>query len=112
MNKKEAIYEYLSRHHIGEQNAVCSKELQRLISLDGRDLRRKINSLRQDGVAICSGPMGYYYAASQKEINKTVCRLNGLVTTISNARTGLLYASVRSDRELSVKIQIELNGRA
>ena len=89
-----------------------SKELQRLFSLDGRDLRRKINSLRQDGVAICSGPMGYYYAASQKEINKTVCRLNGLVTTISNARTGLLYASVRSDRELSVKIQIELNGRA
>jgi hypothetical protein len=50
--------------------------------------------LRQDGFPICSDETGYYYADNQKEINTTVCRLNELVTKVSNARTGLLFASI------------------
>ena len=76
--------------------------------LDGRTLRRKISSLRQDGHPICSDETGYYYAESQKEINATICRLNTLVTKISNARTGMLYASVLSDEPVSVSIRISL----
>lgn len=108
MDKKSAIQEYLQKHHTGEQKAVCSKELQRLFSLDGRSLRRKVNRLRQEGVPICSGAAGYYYAASQQEINETVNRLNHMVTRVSNARTGLLHAALLPHSGLTVEIHIEL----
>jgi hypothetical protein len=108
MDKRTAICNYLKKHHTGKENAVFSRELERLFSLDGRALRRKISSLRQDGHPICSDGSGYYYAENQKEINATICRLNTLVTRISNARTGMLYASVQSDEPVSVSINIEL----
>ncbi len=108
MDKRTAICNYLKKHHTGKENAVFSRELERLFSLDGRALRRKISSLRQDGHPICSDGSGYYYAENQKEINATICRLNTLVARISNARTGMLYASVQSDEPVSVSINIEL----
>lgn len=108
MDKKTAICNYLKKYHSGKDNAVLSRELERLFSLDGRTLRRKISSLRQDGHPICSDETGYYYAETQKEINATVCRLNELVTHISNSRTGLLYASVMSPEPVTVNININL----
>ena len=108
MDKRTAICNYLKKYHTGKENAVFSRELERLFSMDGRTLRRKISSLRQDGYPICSDETGYYYAESQKEINATICRLNTLVTKISNARTGMLYASVLSDEPVSVSIRISL----
>ncbi len=109
MDKKTAIHEYLKRHHIGKSRAIYSRDLQRLFCIDGRTLRRKINALRKDGVPICSDESGYYYAQHQREINDTVCRLNGLLTTMSNARTGLLFASIlpqtASKVELTIKIE-------
>jgi hypothetical protein len=108
MDKRTAICNYLKKYHTGKEKAVFSRELERLFSMDGRTLRRKISSLRQDGHPICSDETGYYYAESQKEINATICRLNTLVTKISNARTGMLYASVLSDEPVSVSIRISL----
>ena len=94
MEKRQAICDYLREYHTGRQNAVYSRELERRFNLDGRNVRRKISKLRQEGVPICSGDTGYYYAASQDEVNETVKRLNQLVTKVSNARTGLLYAQI------------------
>ena len=108
MDKRTAICNYLKKYHTGRDNAVYSRELERLFSLDGRTLRRKISSLRQDGHPICSDETGYYYAENQKEINATIYRLNTLVTRISNARTGMLYASVMTDEPVSVSININL----
>lgn len=108
MDKRTAICEYLRKYHTGRSKAVYSCELERLFSLDGRTLRRKISSLRQDGFPICSDETGYYYAETQEEINDTVCRLNSLVLRISNARTGMLYASVMSNEPVTVNIKINL----
>ena len=108
MDKRTAIYEYLKKHHTGKEKAVLSRELERLFCIDGRNLRRKISSLRKDGVPICSDETGYYYADNQQEINQTVCRMNELVTTISNARTGLLFASILPDRDVTVEVKIKL----
>ena len=94
MEKRQAICDYLREYHTGRQNAVYSRELERRFDLDGRNVRRKISRLRQEGVPICSGDTGYYYASSQDEVNDTVKRLNQLVTKVSNARTGLLYAQI------------------
>ena len=108
MDKCTAICAYLKKYHTGKERAVYSRELQRLFSLDGRNLRRKINRLRQEGYPICSDENGYYYAENQQEVNDTVCRLNQQITMISNARTGMLYASVLCAESASVQINIKI----
>ena len=109
MDKRTAICEYLNKNHTGKEKAVYSRELQRLFCIDGRNLRRKISSLRKDSFPICSDETGYYYADNQEEINDTVCRMNELVTTISNARIGLLFASILPERGMTVEVTIKLD---
>lgn len=109
MDKKSAICMYLKNNHTGKSRAIHSRDLQRLFSIDGRTLRRKVSALRQDGYPICSDETGYYYADNQKEINDTVYRLNGLVTKVSNARTGLLFASI-FPAPVNVEITVCVNG--
>lgn len=108
MDKKKAICEYLRKDHTGRERAVHSKELQIIFKLDGRSIRRIISSLRQDGHPICSDESGYYYADNQQEINNTVARLNELVTKISNARTGLLFASVLGEKDRIIEVTIKV----
>ena len=109
MDKKATICAYLKEHHTGKSRAILSRDLQRLFSIDGRNLRRKISSLRQDGYPICSDESGYYYADNQKEINQTVYRLNGMLTKVSNARTGLLHASLQPT-PVTIEITVIMNG--
>ena len=109
MDKKAAICAYLKEHHTGKSRAILSRDLQRLFSIDGRNLRRKISALRQDGCPICSDESGYYYADNQKEINQTVYRLNGMLTKVSNARTGLLHASIQPT-PVTIEITVFMNG--
>ena len=104
MSKKEEICEYLREFHKGRENAVLSRELQYIFRLDGRNIRRNVAKLRQQGYPICSDENGYYFAESQTEINQTVGRLNCLVTAVSNARTGLLYASANRPMEITIKL--------
>lgn len=112
MDRKKAICEYLRQNHIGKEKAIHSKELEKLFMLDGRNIRRKISALRQDGFPICSDETGYYYADNQEEINHTVCRLNELVTKVSNARTGLLFASVLGEKEQTMERRTALRSKA
>ena len=105
MDKQKEILEYLQQHHTGGDKAVCSKELERLFSLNGRSIRRIISSLRKDGNPVCSSGRGYYFARTQDEINDTVSRLNELVTGVSNARTGLLYAKIVPDTAVEIIIR-------
>ena len=44
MDKKATICAYLKEHHTGKSRAILSRDLQRLFSIDGRNLRRKISS--------------------------------------------------------------------
>lgn len=73
MNKSYEIMCYLRDHHKGEDKAILSRNLERLFDLDGRSLRRKISELRDNGYRICSGPKGYYFAASEEEFISYLC---------------------------------------
>ena len=108
MDKKKAICEYLRKNHHGAENSIPRKELDKLFLLDGRIMRPKISPLRHYGFPICSDETGYYYADNQKEINTTVCRLNELVTKVSNARTGLLFASILGENAQTVEVTIKV----
>ncbi len=105
---EDRLLQYLKLYHTGKENAVYSKELEQRFSMGGRSIRRVINQLRQDGNPICSNCRGYYFARSQEDVNKTVKWLNGLVTGVSNARTGLLYSPV-SNGSGTVTITIEVS---
>ena len=98
MDKNAALCVYLKKYHTGKEKAVPSTELEQLFSLNGRNLRRKINRLRQDGVPICSDRSGYYFAANQEEVNATVFRLTGLVTNNIQCsdRTAVFFAFRRA----------------
>lgn len=107
--KIEAIHYYLKHYHRGKDAAVHSSELERLFSISGRGLRRMVSKLRQEGCPICSDETGYYYAENQHEINRTVGWLNDLVTGVSNARTGLLYAKTFPDN-MRIDLYVHLEG--
>ena len=108
MDKRSAVCEYLRKYHRGKQNAIYSRELQRLFCLNERSVRRIVNKLRKDGVPICSSQAGYYYASNQSEINETVCWLNEMLTSASNARTGLLFAAIIPEN-ITINVKLEVS---
>jgi hypothetical protein len=107
-NKAIELYEYLKKNHSGRENAASSKTLEAAFDMDGRTVRRCVNLLRQEWFPICSDTTGYYYAASQQEINETISRLNSLITKISNAKTGLLTAHYKTPSQIPISIEIKL----
>ena len=110
MEKEKEICDYLKKNHIGKERAVHSEELERLFSLSDRGVRRRISELRKKGVPICSNEKGYFYADTQKEINSSVSHLNELLLGISNARTGLMHASVLPEIRKEIRVTIVLKG--
>lgn len=70
---KIILLRYLKDRHTGEENAVFSRELEYMLDMSGRDIRRIISALRKDGVPICSDyHKGYYYAEKQSEVERTL----------------------------------------
>ncbi len=94
MIDKTSVVEYLGKYHVGKENAASSREMEQQFSVSGRTIRRIIHDLRRDGYPVCSDKDGYYYAASQSEINGTVSRLNEFVNGVSSASTGLLRSKI------------------
>ena len=92
-DKRTAILEYIRDFHTGRDKAVFSRELQFIFQLDGRNVRRNISKLRQEGHPICSDENGYYYADSQSDVDLTVKRMDSLIKSVAHARTGLLLST-------------------
>ena len=108
MDKSKEILDCLKNAHVGSENAVSSRELEQRFSMNGRSIRRIIHGLRQKGCPICSEKKGYYYAATQSEVNGTVSRLNEFVNGVSNASTGLLSARVEP-KKIQITFTITLD---
>ena len=89
MELQTKIYEYLKENHVGEANAVLSRELEATFGCNGQELRKAVNNLRCLGKPICSCNSGYYYAANIMEIRNTVKSLQMRVSAISQAINGL-----------------------
>ena len=107
MDKRNEIGLYLKDHHTGSGNAIHSRELQHLFQIDGRNLRRKINRLRQDGIPICSDNTGYYYAETEQEVRNTVFRLNELSAKIGRAKDGLISGANGQTVVLEITIRVK-----
>ena len=83
------VAEYLKRYHLGEQNAVTSRELETTFNVKGIELRSTINALRRSGVPIASSGNGYFYAATEHEVRATIAHMKHRISGISAAIQGL-----------------------
>ena len=87
--EKERLAEYLEQYHMGALNAATSRELECAFRMRGSELRREINALRGDGIPICSFDGGYYYAATEEELRRTIRQLRSRIKKIAFAERGL-----------------------
>ncbi|MDD3229969.1 MAG: hypothetical protein PHE09_12240 [Oscillospiraceae bacterium] len=89
---QEEIAEYLKDFRKGESRATTSPELESAFNIRGSELRGIINRLRSSGIPICSFEYGYYYAADEDELNRTIRQLTSRIKKISEAQRGLIKA--------------------
>ena len=93
---KIILLRYLKDRHTGEENAVFSRELEYMLDMSGRDIRRIISALRKDGVPICSDyHKGYYYAEKQSEIENTLKGLGEHIEGVSDTIARLTKAKAQ-----------------
>ena len=93
---KTILLRYLKDRHTGEENAVFSRELEYMLDMSGRDIRRVISALRKDGVPICSDfHKGYYYAEKRSEIDSTLKGLGEHIEGVSDTVARLAKAKAQ-----------------
>ncbi len=95
MNKEQKLYEYLEKHHIGHDNAVHSRKLEKKFDICPRTVRTYINSLRKSGYPVCSDDKGYWIAKDPKEAFKSAKRWGDFASEVNNAKTGLAVAAIQ-----------------
>ena len=83
------IAQYLRIYHTGVRSVISSRELEAAFQIRGPDLRRLINSLRGEGIPICSSDSGYYYAETEEELQGTIRQLRSRIKKIAHAERGL-----------------------
>ena len=67
MTKEQKLYDYLMAKHVGQDNAVHSKKLEKRFNICPRTVRTYVNNLRKSGYPICSDDTGYWIAKDPKE---------------------------------------------
>ena len=86
---KDQLAEYLKAHHLGKENAILSRELEKLFCVNGKELRDIINILRREATPIASDQSGYYYAKTESELRATIRHMRRGIAGISAAIRGL-----------------------
>lgn len=81
-NKPLILTDYLS---VGEENAITTKELSRLLGWCERDITIQINALRKKGEFICSGINGFWLPADDRDIVRFVSMMNNRITDMQKA---------------------------
>lgn len=97
--QKETIADHLKRYHLGEQNAVTSRELETTFGVRGIELRNLINALRREAVPIGSSGNGYFYAATEQEVRSTIAHMTHRISGIAAAIHGLTMALEQFDTD-------------
>ena len=90
--EKAQLKQHLKRYHLGERNAVTSRELETSFGVSGKELRDAVNALRRDGIPIASGSGGYFYAATEPEVRATIAHMTHRIGGIAAAIRGLTQA--------------------
>ena len=85
----ESLEGFLRTEHCGERMAITAPELQERYRIRSVQLREIVNTMRLNGIPICSGVCGYYYAASAKDVAKTQASMKSRAASIIDAANGM-----------------------
>lgn len=85
----DEILEYLKTTHYEEIRAVKSGVICELFNLKKENLRAVVNHLRSEGYPVCSSCRRYWYSEKPEDIDKTLNHLEGRISGMMRAITGL-----------------------
>lgn len=109
MLDKEVV-SYMKAFHYGESQAAHSRKLEKKIGIRSRELREVVSRLRMGGVPICSSDYGYFYAADEEELNRTIRQLTSRITKMAQARSGLIKARALYSDDEQICLSLEGGG--
>lgn len=92
MNRKERVLSYLKGVCLGRDRCMGGKELGRTLNLNGTELRKAVNRLRQECKPIASDRNGYFYAQTAGEVYATIRNLKKMRAGLDAAIQGLEQA--------------------
>lgn len=87
MRSTREFAEWLKDHHSGKSKAINARDMKQWGS--AREIRFIVHDLRIDGVPVCSGQDGYYYAATRAELLETLAFLWSMQQDLLRATTAL-----------------------
>lgn len=79
---KPLLIDYIPK---GKENAVKCSQLAKIFKCNEREITASVNSLRNDGVIICSGVKGYYIPRDDEDIKNFVRQMRSRVREIQKA---------------------------
>lgn len=77
----------------GEENAIRTKEITKLLGIEGNQIRALVNSLRTKGVPVGSTHRGYFICKNYDELEHTINHLSSRVKRIQEAVKALTCIS-------------------
>lgn len=86
---------HLRAGYTTEDEAINARELGELYNLTKREIRMVVTALRKEGYPICSSNNGYWYGKNEKDVDKTVKRLEAQIANMQEAVDGLLKGGTR-----------------
>ena len=89
MNREERLLAYLEGACLGRARCMGGKELGQALNLNGTELRKAVNRLRQKCEPMASDRNGYFYAQSAGEIYATIRNLKKMLAGLDAAIQGL-----------------------
>ena len=89
MNREERLLAYLEGACLGRARCTGGRELERRLNLNGTELRKAVNRLRQKCKPIASDRNGYFYAQTAGEVYATIRNLKKMRAGLDAAIQGL-----------------------
>lgn len=83
------VLDYLKEEHNTERTAVKSGVICELFCIHKERIRSLVNHLRCEGYPVCSSVNGYWYSEAPADIEKTLSHLEGRVSGMNRAISGL-----------------------
>ncbi|WP_312645150.1 hypothetical protein [Hydrogenoanaerobacterium sp.] len=87
--EKDWLAEYQKSYHLGRENAITSREMERIFCVSGKEPRDTINILSREAIPIASDQSGYYYAKTEAELRATIHHMRRRIVGINAAINGL-----------------------
>lgn len=87
--REEQVCTYLKTRCAGKKQAIKAARLSQLLRISEKELQKAVAKLRRKGVPIASGPDGYYYAATAREVYATIRQLKEMEKGLQSSICGL-----------------------